>query len=391
MMVATAATVSAGPTTAGAVPLSNCALGSGFGRMFPALPSASFAFDDLQRLSEATIEQTHFEPTVKSKLDDEMDKFPAGYTYTGQFIDHDIVLDPRPNDLLTPVNPSTLTNNRTPQLDLDSVYAGGPSGSPNLYEADGVHLRLGAPLSGASSDPGARDLLRGADGQALVGDGRNDENRIVGSLHSILTRFHNKVADQVRTDHPSWSNGQVFAAARQQVTWHYQWAVLTDFLPTVAGDAETNKVVKHAASGRTTSLQFYNSCTTPMPVEFSVAAYRFGHSMVRNDYVLNDAIRDIPVFTASFNPTESLVGFGPAPSNFATDWKFFFNMEKTTTPQNAYQIDNSALRLIPGPAAGTASTILSTRNLLRGQQLGLPSGQDVARAMGIVRCPTTRS
>lgn len=58
--------------------------------------------------------------------------------------------------------------------------------------------------------------------------------------------------------------------------WHYQWAVLTDFLPTVAGNAETNKVVKHSAAGWTTNLQFYNSCTTPMPVEFSVAAYRFG-------------------------------------------------------------------------------------------------------------------
>ncbi len=366
-----------------------CSLRSDFGRMFPSLPSASFQYQDLENLSQASIERNHFEPDGKDRSD-EMQKFPAGYTYAGQFIDHDIVADPRPNDLLTPVNPSQITNSRTPQLDLDSVYGNGPAGSPQMYESDGVHFRLGAPLSGASSDPQSRDLLRNASGRAIIGDDRDDENRIVGSLHSIFNRFHNRVADDVRSEHPDWSNQQVFQEAKQQVIWHYQWAVLSDFLPKMSGDKETEAVVKMGKKGWSTDLRFYNPCTASMPVEFAVAAYRFGHSVVRNDYVLNDSVRDLPVFTGSFNPTESLVGFSPAPSHFATDWNHFFELDKKTEPQNAYQMDNSlipALRLIPGPAAGTASTILSTRNLLRGQQLGLPSGQDVARAMGIDPLP----
>jgi Animal haem peroxidase len=363
----------------------NCGLDATFGRMLPGLPTASFAFPDLQKLAEAAVETTHFQPVGKA-MSDEMHKFPAGYTYAGQFIDHDIVLDPRPNDLLTPVDPTAIANSRTPQFDLDSVYGAGPTGSPTMYEADGVHFLLGAPLSGAVADPDARDVLRGANGRAILGDDRNDENRIVGSLHSIFTRFHNHVADQVQTDHPEWSPAQVFAEARQQVTWHYQWAVLTDFLPRMSGDKETASVVARTKTGWATNLAFYNSCNGSIPVEFSVAAYRFGHSMVRNDYTLNDSVTDLPVFTRSGIPTESLVGFQPAPANFATDWTYFFDMTKTNKPQSAYQMDNSlvpALRLIPGRAAGTASTILSTRNLLRGQQLGLPSGQDVARAMGV--------
>ncbi len=369
-----------------AAPDTSCALSAGFGRMFPNLAPASFAYDDLNSLAEASIEVSHFQPDPGSGMNDEMKKFPAGYTYTGQFIDHDIVLDPRPNDLLTPVDPATLTNARTPALDLDSVYGAGPSGSPWLFKADGIHLKLGASLSGAASDPAARDLLRDANGQALIGDPRDDENRIVGSLHSLVTRFHNLVADNVRADHPAWTNTEVYNEARQQVIWHYQWAVLTDFLPLVAGKSETGSVVKRDKSGWVTNLKFYNSCVAPMPVEFAAAAYRFGHSIVRNDYTLNDEVHDLPVFTPSFNPTESLVGFQPAPANFATDWNFFFNMDKNVKAQDAYQFDNSlvpALRLIPGPAAGNATTILSTRNLLRGQQVGLPSGQDVARALGL--------
>jgi Animal haem peroxidase len=370
---------------------SACALNASFGRMFPNLPSASFAESDLRKLAEASIETSHADQTGKSKLIDDINHVPAGYTYTGQFIDHDIVLDPRPNDLTTPVDPSSLTNSRTPQLDLDSVYGAGPTGSPAMYESDGMHLLLGEHLNGASSDPGARDLVRDDAGQAIIGDPRNDENRIVGSLHSIFTRFHNVVVDQIRADSPNLSNSEVFAKAKQQVTWHYQWAVLTDFLPTIVGDKTAKDVATHAKSGWNTNLRFYNPCSSSIPVEFAVAAYRFGHSMVRDSYDINDGVHSLPVFTSSFNPNESLVGFQPSPSDFAIDWNLFFPLTGKKAPkagpqvQNAYKIDNSlvpALRLIPGPAAGSGPTILSTRNLLRGQQLGLPTGEDVARAMG---------
>ena len=364
----------------------SCPLDATFGRMFPRLPSASWSLDDLTTLAEASIETTHVAPPPDSDLSDEMADIPSGYTYVGQFLDHDVTLDPRPNDLLSAVAPSSLVNHRTPQLDLDSVYGEGPTGSPKLYEDDGVHLRLGAPLSGAAHDPAARDLLRDpANGQALIGDARNDENKIVASFHSIMTRFHNAIADDLRAAHPKWDPATLLVEARDRTTWYYQWAVLTDFLPKIAGQATVDHVVSRHDGRWQTRLAFYNACNGSMPVEFSGATYRFGHSMVRDDYQLNDAVKELPVFSLSLDPRANLGGFQPTPSDFGVDWGYFFDLGGTQ-PQHAYRLDASlipALRLLPGQAAGTASTILATRNLLRGEQLGLPSGQDVARAMGI--------
>jgi hypothetical protein len=201
-----------------------CALGSNFGRMFPSAPAATWSDAELTALSEAVTEVTHLEPEKKG-ADDEMRNIAAGYTYAGQFLDHDIVLDPMPLSLDS-VNLSTLRNLRTPQLDLDSVYGAGPWGSPHLFEDDGVHFRVGEQLYGAASDPGARDLPRDENGRALVGDPRNDENRIVASLHSIVTRYHNKVADELLAS--GMPEDQVYEAAKKQTTWHYQWALLAD-------------------------------------------------------------------------------------------------------------------------------------------------------------------
>ena len=60
---------------------------------------------------------------------------PSGFTYLGQFIDHDITLDTsgigeRIDD------PLTIENFRTSALDLDSIYGLGPGASPQLYARD---------------------------------------------------------------------------------------------------------------------------------------------------------------------------------------------------------------------------------------------------------------
>ena len=169
-----------------------------FGRMFPRLPSASWPRPAIDALATATMAEEEEEQTPEGQVDDEENlNIDAGFTYVGQFIDHDLTLDPRPNDLTTPIDPRTLVNSRTPAFDLDSVYGGGPIASPQLYQADHVHLKLGAPLTGAATDPDAVDLPRDANGQALLGDPRNDENRIVASLHAIMLRFHNDWVDRI--------------------------------------------------------------------------------------------------------------------------------------------------------------------------------------------------
>lgn len=362
----------------------SCAPNASFAPMIPNVASARLPEADLTAVGQYTTEVEHLEsitPGVESQDESDID---AGYTYVGQFIDHDIVLDPRPNTLTGTLDTRTLVNNRTPMLDLDSVYGKGPGASPELYEADGVTLKLGARLTGAASDPEARDHLRDANGRAIIGDPRNDENRITASLHTLVARFHNKLVRDVRAAYPQWSNARVFAEAQNQTRWYYQWAVLTDFLPTMSSSGDVSKVAWYDGSRWNTNLRFYDSCRGSMPTEFSVAAYRW-HTMVRDDYVVNDRINDLPIFKNGTDPRNNLGGFSPSPSDFAFDWDFYFS-GGARQAQKAYKLDNSlvpSLGQLPGGAAGAGPTNLSVRNLLRGNQLGLPSGQALAKALGI--------
>lgn len=383
------ATLSTGMTSLVAIPAdaastTSCPpLGSGYGEMFPGLAPASWNVDDLRALSVAMIAPAD-EPTAPGATDPEDNNaIPAVYTYFGQFLDHDLTFDDRPDDLTTPTDPSSLENGRTPQLDLDSLYLAGPSLSPQLYASDHIHLLVGDALTG-STDRGARDLPRDASGRAIIGDPRNDENRIVAGIHSLFIRFHNNVVDRIRRREPRLSATEVFARARREVVSAYQWMVVTDYLPRVVGQRNVDAVVRRRGSRWTTSLHDYTTCAQ-MPVEFSVAAYRFGHSQVRAFYRINSATDPLPVFSGTFEPGSDLTGFSPSPSSFAIDWNLFVPT-RTRSAQPSYKIDASltnSLSLLPLPTTGAGPANLALRNLLRGQQLGLPSGQDVARAMGI--------
>ncbi len=388
---AAAVTVTSAPAAAEVTGESgNCEPNEGFGRMFPELDPASWSDPELGALGEAIMEVEHKQGSLFRGTTDEARNIDAGYTYVGQFLTHDITRDSRPNDLRSPVDPLKLTNGRTKALDLDSVYAGGPGASPDLYDDDGVRFKLGQFLSGALSDKGARDHLRNADGRATIGDGRNDENRITASLHTLTMRAHNRIADQLEAKGNLGSPQEIFEEARRQTIHNYQWAVLTDFLPTVAGKSVVDSVVRFDGGTWSTDLKFYEPCMN-IPVEFAVAAHRFGHSMVRDDYDVNAFKSSIPIFHESFDPNKSLVGFQPSPKNLAIDWDLFFDQEglfgiTKNSGQQAYKPDMSLvpeLRLLPLPETGLGPAELANRNLLRGQQLGLPSGQDVAKAMGV--------
>jgi hypothetical protein len=350
---------------------------SGYGELFGSLPNASWETSDLQALSLAMIAEAEDNPNPQIEADlEDNNAIPAAYTYFGQFIDHDITFDDRANDLTTPVDPSALVNKRTPQLDLDSVYGSGPTASPTLYNADGMHLLTGAALTG-STDAGAMDLPRDANGQALIGDPRNDENRIVAGIHSLFIRFHNKTVDRIKANNRRLTNAQVFAQARKDVTNAYQWIVLNDYLPQIAGQRTKDAVASLTAQGWKTNLRIYNNCAQ-MPVEFAVAAYRFGHSQVRALYKINQATDRVPVFSGTYVAGSDLTGFSPSPSTFAIDWNLFLPSAPgaTGTFQPSYKIDGSlthslsllplALKnLIPLSANGLWLALMTTPKLAR--------------------------
>src|SRR5438128_6728375 len=149
-----------------------------FGRMFRTLPPAEFDVDDLKKLARAMVAEREREPTPETKVDDEENQgISAGYTYLGQFIDHDLTFDPA-SSLQKENDPDALVDFRTPRFDLDCIYGRGPDDQPYLYQDDGVHLLLGRRLTGNPHDSRTRDLprntpQRGGRARALIGDPRN--------------------------------------------------------------------------------------------------------------------------------------------------------------------------------------------------------------------------
>jgi hypothetical protein len=392
-----------------------------FGRMFRSLPPADFEDAALLKLAAAMVaapetnDDGQLEVTPETEVDDEENYgLPAGYTYFGQFIDHDISFDPL-SSLVKLNDPNGLTDFRTPALDLDGLYGRGPDDQPYMYTPNGRKFLLGdRTLTGALDDRGpirqlTFDLPR-FHGRAIIGDKRNDENVIVSQLHGLFLRFHNMLADR----YPELS----FAEIQQLVRWHYQWLVLFDFLPRIIGCKLVESILPHIVDNSniyTTPprLHFFSYRDKPfMPVEFSGAAYRFGHSMVRPVYRLSAADLDVsvpiigldgrkPVF--AFDPKDGLNGFQEFVVENGIDWRLFFEThDHPLSPtllgkgrvQPAYKIDTSLvnpLGLLPeftDPETGQpfglpSSNNLAFRNLKRGVTLQLPSGQAVARLMGI--------
>jgi hypothetical protein len=374
-----------------------------FGRMFRALPPAEFGNTDdetqtaLKKLGMAMVSD---EDAPKDGPDDEESGIPAAYTYLGQFIDHDLTFDPA-SSLQRQNDPDALIDFRTPRFDLDSVYGRGPDDQPYLY-SDGRNFQLGDALSGdALGVPlNAHDLPRSSatPARAIIGDPRNDENVIVSQLQGLFLRFHNKVA----ADHAT----ATFAEVQQEVRFHYQWVVLNDFLPTIVEHEVLHQVLPHLHQGSNLrlhppQLDFYHFNNAMfMPLEFSAAAYRFGHSMVRPGYRLNDDTGPFAIFPLPDLPGDpGLTGFHEFPRTWAIDWARFLDLElrpfgDDSNPGNAgnaqrtqlaYRIDTSLvnpLSMLP-PAVATDPPSLPERNLLRGWRMRLPSGQSVARAMGV--------
>lgn len=328
----------------------------------------------------------------QSTIDDLENKFgsqiPAGYTYFGQFVDHDITLDTTPL-AAREVDPDRILNFRTPRLDLDCVYGRGPGDQPYLYDQS----EKGKLLVGKVQGSNLRDLPRNAQGRALIGDMRNDENAIVSQLQLAFILAHNELFERAKTA----GTKDPFGTARKSLTRLYQWVVWNDFVRRIAIDEVYCCALKleELCGGRkawTMGLSdVYRWKHQPfMPVEFSGAAYRFGHSMVRNSYQTNAPHRGFQNFAPIFDNTgagdpDDLRGFRPMKKDNVIQWDWFLQMTSSAPglfPQMARKIDTklaNALVHLHEDEAGHADNVLAFRNLKRGVNLGLPSGIDVAR------------
>jgi hypothetical protein len=358
-----------------------------FGAMFKKLPAFAPSDDLLTGLAQKMVEPDSSDAFLALTADKGGRLF-AGFTFIGQFIDHDITLDTTPLEQQQS-DPDAKVNFRTPRYDLDSVYGGGPTNQSDFYDpADPYRakLLLQPNVNGVLDVP--RDLTTG---KAIIGDPRNDENLIIVQFHKAVAQFHNRIVDYakgqgIRTE---W----LFETARRLTRWHYQWAVIHDFLPRFVGGelVGPNGAVYKEVAGKppVINLPYYKPTNREgrpfMPVEFAVAAYRFGHSLIRPFYVLNDS-GIVDVFGEPGG--RNLNGGRPIPSDLQIQWRNILPVDPTFPARPPRKIDTKLsipLSNLPGSAVPTLdpSKHLAVRNTLRGKRVGLPSGQQVAKAMRV--------
>jgi hypothetical protein len=351
-----------------------------YSRLFarPATPVPRDQEDKLIELGQAMRYGVEREGTLTPRV---------GYTYFGQFVGHDLTHDVTPLQGPYP-EPELTPNYRTPCFDLDHVYGGGPKTSPFLYGGGRGEESF---KIGATTPTGYLRDLPVEQGMVLIGDlqdTRNLDNLILRQLHVVFLNFHNEAIRQLGSNPPTITGienlgpGTLFERAQRLVRWHYQWIVRHDFLPRIlhtdVWSHQPRNTVRRPGSGESYAV----------PIEFSLAAFRFGHSMVRNAYRLNCRQRRVVV--------AELMALGQKPSlvpdDYIIEWGTFFDGLPTSGPQASSAFIDTSLSLAmhglspptirlsnrlepPDPAS------LPVRTLLRGARVGLPSGQEVADSL----------
>lgn len=321
------------------------------------------------------------EPDNERALDNP--SIPAGYTYLGQLVAHDMTFD-RSRLPARPTDVGELANLRSSLLDLDCIYGGGPHALPWLYHREAtarrglsrLRLRLGRtqPVSGVDpqKDGFFEDLPRmqinapdnsfagqerlpdygrhgrGAPGRtyryydALIADARNEDNLILSQLVVLFSKLHNRIVEELAENLGDDDRARLFDLARSLTLAVYHRVIVEDFLCRLL-DPEI--YARYRAKSGLTEFEFYapliaSAGDPPMPLEFAAAAFRVGHAMVRNDYAFQtrqsvqaggtDALElgDVKLVTLlAFNSDSRQPSNSariPITNNWVIEWRGFF-------------------------------------------------------------------
>lgn len=352
---------------------------------------------------------------------------PAGYTYLGQFIIHDISFDERsdrhtrddlPWEIICSEQINKLKNLRKPTFDLETVYGyeeptnpGEPSRRDLMQENSSLPLLKVGSTEGNSTDGGSASISYPCDlprknnsPEANIVDPRNDENLLLAQTLLTFIKFHNAMVVNLNKL-GKYDKKELFDKARKLTIRYYQTIILTDFLPRIV---QTSAI--EAAMPQCFGKKSFYQPDLFIPLEFSVAAFRFGHSMIREKYNLNIRHNDtdfaatnsgaaflfeLMKFTGrgKMGTVPSIITLPPIinlPSIWTINWSLFYDIGNSpfnpAEPINT-EISLGLLTLRPKVDAkinsdGRASS-LSALDLYRGRRFGLPTGQDIAAKIGV--------
>lgn len=302
----------------------------------------------------------------------------AGYTYFGQFIDHDLTLDETPFNIAVALAsiPAQTINGADGRLNLNQIYGEGPGSVRHgrLYAEDGVSFRLGATRTGRGQE---FDLPIDKEEGPLSAEERNPENIILRQLCVMFLKLHNRAVEELPTSIPAMER---FQRARNRVCWQYQWLVREDFLSKVTLPKVYQEVIREGHRKIDWQSKGFS-----IPVEFSQAAFRFGHSMVRAAYALNRTANDVHLEDIFAGPQR----FGAIDVANVVDWRMLLNSKRrpamaidTTMVPPLFHLPPEQAHHVSDLESAPLPEQLAVRTLQRGASTRLATGEQVARALG---------
>ncbi|HEX8249597.1 MAG TPA: heme peroxidase family protein [Pyrinomonadaceae bacterium] len=384
-----------------------------FSRMFKETELPPISNDNLIALGKAMIQPApspnHGEDEGENEHSDNSD-IPAGYTFLGQFISHDISFDGK--RMIFPlglINLAEVTSKRSPTVELDSLYGrfsdiNNRDTFSELYREDGRRFKVAITVKDEehlNAKFGTENDLPRKDRIALIADKRNDENLGIAQMHVAFLRFHNAVVDYLEKN-KLVAEDKLFETAREIVIKHYQGVILGDFLTNIVDNSILYDVIEWAKT-KDAKLDWLKDEDEPfIPIEFSVAGFRFGHSVLQDAYDWNEIFK-LPHLNGTFERLflftgasdidiiGRMGGFDNLLGSWAIDWRRFFDFSK----YNIQTVKLNTSRKIDPQIAFTFLQLpefiiqkspfreqnLASRNLVRGKALSLPTGEEVVAQM----------
>jgi len=318
------------------------------------------------------------------------DLAPSGFVYLGQFLDHDLTRDETRLEHASAA-PERTKNFHAPRLNLESLYGGRPKKSPDLYDlSEGgceTFLLGHTEALPRKKIPSTPDDFYRRNGRPLLADDRNDQHLILAQLHVVFLQFHNRIVDYLKRNgaaDEAFPNETIFDTARRLVVWHYQWIIRNEFLKWFVLPEILTDIEKHGP-------RFFKPAPgeeiSALPIEFTQAAFRFGHSMVQPQYEINRwvglvRLSDLIRKRRPNEPGEPLM------ADKVVDWDRFTLTwgGNANFAENIDTLISEDMCNLPAVAMPIFSTMLPPplpeMTLLRGSRIGLPSGQEACRAAG---------
>jgi hypothetical protein len=293
---------------------------------------------------------------------------------------------------VTPTDPRQQIQADTSFIDGSQIYGSDPAKADALRTHSGGRLKDSTqggaeflPFNNTTNFTTPIDMANDAhlvpDSQLYAaGDRRANETSQLISMHTLFLREHNRLADQFAAANPTWTDEQIYQAARRQVGAELEVIVYNEWIPALLGP---NALPAYTG---------YKPNVNPgIANEFSTAMFRFAHSQLDNDVERknNDGTDDpagsIPLDQSFFDP--NLIHL-PATTDPVTGLTStgISPILKGAASANAQNVDLLAVRSVRnflfGPP-GAGGTDLIARDIQRGRDHGLTDYNSMRAAYGL--------